>query len=88
MKEESITRGTQAEAIRALDRYHERQRKGPEPKQKQIDAESADLLRTTFCFKHGEPLKKYADNIWSCPECEADAVLDINYPVSPNAGMF
>ena len=87
MTEESITPGTQAEAIRALDRYHERQRKGPEPKQKEIDAESAAMLRTTFCFKHGIPLKKYVDG-YDCPDCEADAVLDINYPASPNAGMF
>ena len=58
-----------------------------EPNQKEIDTEAAELLRDTFCFKHGVPLKKYVDG-YDCPECEADAVLDVNYPVSPNAGMF
>ncbi len=87
MNEDPITCGTQAEAMRALDRYHERQRKGPEPNQKEIDAESAAMLRATFCFKHGIPLKDYHDG-FDCPECEADKVLDINYPVSPHAGMF
>jgi hypothetical protein len=86
MTEDPITYGTEAEVIRALDRRHE-QLRHPEPNQKEIDAESADLLRATFCFKHGIPLKKYVDG-FDCPECEADDVLDINYPVSPHKGMF
>ena len=85
MKEDPITYGTEGEMIRTLDRRHDQLRRGPEPNQKEIDAEATDLLRTTFCFKHGIPLKKYVDG-YDCPECEADKVL--NYPVSPHAGMF
>lgn len=88
MTEDPITKGTQAEVLRALERRYLQIKKGepimsnvkPEPNQEQIDAESAAMLGATFCFRHGIPLKDYYDG-FDCPECEADKVLDINYPV-------
>ncbi len=75
--EQDITCGTQAAAVRALDRRHE-QLRHPEPNQKEIDRKSAELLKMTFCAIHGRPMRRYIDGVWACPDCEADKVLNIS----------
>ena len=65
MTEESITRGTQAEAIRALDMHYELIKKGGGGPDR-------------WCYEHNRGQRRYIDNVWACPDCEADKVLDIS----------
>jgi hypothetical protein len=87
------------EAVRILEFYGQILRKGatymieslaqPEPNQKEIDAEAAELLRDTFCFEHNKPMEQDPyDGVWYCAECEADDVIYRVHPTSPNEGKF
>lgn len=75
MTEDPITHGTEGEALYSLEQRLKQLKKGGGGQDR-------------WCYKHQCSEIKYIDGVWACPDCEADAVLDINYPVTTHEADY